>query len=268
MAVIRPDYPDDNYTRVPNAWLRDRELPPGPKAYLAYLLSHRPGFACSTALAARDLGVGRDTVSGWNAKLAERGYFLTVQQSREGGRFGQNDYTITTTTDRVPDLPENPAQLTLDGAGLSDRVGKPDTAHRVGKTVHGKPEHKEEHLENPAPTEQRGDDDGRHLRAVDGPSVNQRANVLTREHYDATRGMTPFAGVLQIVRRALDGGGYEDAAVRKALALLRESGRPVTLQTLHAALETPESVGGRRYGAPAGPSSYRDAPPDEHRGAF
>lgn len=266
MAVIRPDYPDDNYTRVPNAWLRDRDLPPGPKAYLSYLLSHRAGFACSTALAARDMGVGRDTVSGWNAKLVERGYFLAVQQTRAGGRFGQNDYTMTTTTDRVPDLPENPSQLTLDGAGLPDRVGKPDTVHRVGKTAHGKPEPKKDHLENPAPTEQRGEDE-RHLRAVEGPTVNQRANVLTREHYDATRGMTPFAGVLQIVRRALDGGGYEDDAVRGALKLLREAGKPVTLQTLHAALETPDSVGGRRYGS-TGPAAYRDPSPDEYRGSL
>lgn len=267
MAVIRPEYPDDNYTRVPNAWLRDPNCPPGPKAYLAYLLSHRAGFACSTALAARDLGVGRDTVSGWNAKLVERGYFLAVEQTREGGKFGQNDYTMTTTTDRVPDLPENPAQLTLDGADIPDRVGKPDTGHRVGKTAHGKPEPKKEHTKNPAPTEQRGDDDGRHLQVVDGPSINQRANVLTREHYDATRGMTPFAGVLQIVRRALDGGGYEDAAVRKGLALLRETGKPVTLQTLHAALESPDSVAPRRYGRPAaGP--YRDPDPAEYRGTL
>jgi hypothetical protein len=264
VAVIRPEFGDDRFTRVPNAWLRDPGCPPGPKAYLSYLLSHAAGYRCSTAQAARDMGVGRDTVSGWNRKLIERGYFLAVEQGRTDGRFGENDYTITSCTDRVPTVPANPAQLTLDDAGKPAVSGKPRTVEPGTENPNDRSTGEKI---TPPPNGGGADGEERHLRAVEGPSVNQRANVLTREHYDATRGMTPFAGVLQIVRRALDGGGYEDAAVRKALALLRETGKPVTLQTLHAALETPDSVTGRRYGRPpAGP--YRDPAPDEYRGSL
>jgi hypothetical protein len=268
VAVIRPTFPEDHFARVPNAWLRDPNLDPAPKAYLAYLLTHAAGFSCSTSLAARDMGVNRSTVSAWNAKLVERGYFLEVEQSRSAGRFGANDYRITDATDRVPPLPDNPALFPVETARSTDTVGprtvEPTRSDRVRKT---RTQEEQGEKNTPAPTEQGVDGDGRHLRSVDGEqTVGQRANTLAREHYEAVHGLVPFPGLLSIIRRAIDAGGYADERVRKGLALLRETGRPVTLQTLHAALESPDAVAGRR-GRPTGP--YRDpADPNAYRGAF
>jgi hypothetical protein len=76
--------------------------------------------------------------------------------------------------------------------------------------------------------------------------------------------MAPFMGVVKVVERALTVAGddgeprYTDTRVGAALATLREAGRPVTLQTLYAALETPQAVGARRS------TPYRDPDPTEY----
>jgi hypothetical protein len=140
VAVIRPTFPDDHYTRVPNAWLRDPTLDPAPKAYLAYLLTHAAGYRCSTSQAARDMGVNRATVSGWNAKLVERGYFLAVEQTvGERGRFGENDYTITDCTTSAPPCPEEATLFPIEEGERStvtvNRAPSPRDPARF--TVHG-----------------------------------------------------------------------------------------------------------------------------------
>jgi hypothetical protein len=81
--------------------------------------------------------------------------------------------------------------------------------------------------------------------------------------------MAPFMGVVKVVERALTVPGddghprYTDERVTEALAVLRATGRPVTLQTLHAALETPQTVGARRGSTP-----YRDPDPAAYDGRF
>lgn len=266
MAVIRPALPDLAWTAVPNAWLRDPKLPPAPKAYLAYLLSHREGYKCSTSQAAREMGVGRDTVAGWNRKLAERGYFVAVEQPRtEGGRWAENDYTITSCTSTVPpapELPENPtpSQGAID---LSTVSGKPGTvAPGTVDPTHRKTTESETTQEDQQHPAAAATGDGE-------PTPQQRARALAGEHHDAVGGMAPYMGVVKIVERALTVTGpdgeprYSDERVAAALAVLRDTGRPVTLQTLHAALETPQTVGARRQAAP-----YRDPDPADYRQGF
>lgn len=273
MAVIRPELPKLAFVMVPTAWVRDPHLPAQCKGYLTYLLSHRAGFACSTALAARDMGVGRDTVAGWNRKLIERGYFVAVEQTRRaGGRFGENDYTITDTTDRVPDLPTPgtvstiPTPLPLNPAGKPTVSGKPGT---VEPGTAKAPLRRSGEQINPAAIAAGAAGDEAQLALDDEPTPQQRAQVLAREHYDAVGGLVPFVGVLNIVKRALtvtDPDGqprYSDERVRAALATLREAGRPVTLQTIHAALETPQAVGARRHAGP-----YHDPDPAAYRQGF
>jgi hypothetical protein len=273
VAVIRPEYPEDRYTKVPNAWLRDPNLDPAPKAYLCYLLSHAAGYKCSTSQAARDLGVNRSTVSAWNAKLVERGYFLGVEQGRSAGRFGENDYVVTSCTNTAPPLPENPTQLTLDDARSTDTV-EPRTVEPTRSDRARSSQHIEEQGEKntPAPTEQ-GAEDGRHLRAVDGDEdARLRAKLaqqLATEHYEATGklgGSRSFLAVRKIVDGAL-AAGHAEQQVRAALGHLRTRGRPVSNSTLGPLLADPRLAAGNGHRPPVGP--YRDpTDPDAYRGAF
>jgi hypothetical protein len=168
VAVIRPSFPEDHFTRVPNAWLRDPELPAACKGYLSYLLSHAAGYACSTSQAARDMGANRSTVTAWNAKLVERGYFVAVEQTRDDGRFGANDYTITSCTSARPPLPENPALFPRETA-QSTVSGKPRTVEPSRETRHIE-EHGEKNTPDPADqgasTDRRGDREARRVETV------------------------------------------------------------------------------------------------------
>jgi hypothetical protein len=267
VAVIRPTFPDDHYTRVPNAWLRDPHLDPAPKAYLAYLLSHAAGFRCSTSLAARDMGVNRSTVSAWNAKLVERGYFLTVEQSRASGKFGENDYTIASCTATAPPLPENPSLFPRETAQSTD-TEKPTRSNRARET-----QHIEEQEENntPAPTEQGAGSD-RHLRAVDAEVA--AAQTIAAEHYEAIGklgGSRAFLAVRGIVAAAIK-AGHSPEQIRPALAHLRQRGRPVTNATLGPLLADPRTLAGNGYRAGPnrtyGPLMDIPTDPDAHRGAF
>jgi hypothetical protein len=268
VAVIRPTFPEDHFTRVPNAWLRDPNLDPAPKAYLAYLLSHAAGYRCSTAQAARDMGVNRSTVSAWNAKLVERGYFLSAEQSRADGKFGENDYAITSCTASAPPLPENPSLFPREGARSTD-TGKPTRSNRARQT-----QRIEEQGEKntPPPTEEGATSDRRHLAVVDGQG--ECAQQLATEHYEATGklgGSRGFLAIRGIVAGAL-AAGHAPEQIRPALAHLRNRGRPVTNATLGPLLADPRTMNGNGYGPRTnrtyGPLMEIPTDPDAHRGAF
>jgi hypothetical protein len=268
VAVIRPALPEDHFTRVPNAWLRDPNLDPAPKAYLAYLLTHAAGYRCSTSQASRDMGVNRSTVSAWNSKLVERGYFLAVEQPRAGaGRFAENDYTLTPCTASAPPLPENPSLFPRETAQSTDTV-KPRTVEPTRSDRARSTQHIEEQGEKntPPPTEEGATAD-RHLRSVDAEVA--AAQVIASEHYEATGklgGSRAFLALRGIVAGALK-AGHAPEQIRPALAHLRQRGRPVTNSTLGPLLADPrlaESVTGARYG----PRAPIPADADAHRGAF
>jgi hypothetical protein len=86
--------------------------------------------------------------------------------------------------------------------------------------------------------------DARHSvpRREPATAINQRAKILTDEHYDACGRMENWAAVRGIVVKALS-AGHDDEAIRKALADLRGSGMSVVTATLRNALERPGSGG-------------------------
>jgi hypothetical protein len=262
VAVIRPSFPEDHFTRVPNAWLRDPELPAACKGYLSYLLSHAAGYACSTSQAARDMGANRSTVTAWNAKLVERGYFVAVEQTRDDGRFGANDYTITSCTSARPPLPENPALFPREPA-QSTVSGKPRTVEPSRETRHIE-EHGEKNTPDPA---DQGASTDRHLRAVDDDVLPDAVQALASEHYEATGklgGSRQFLAVRGIVAGAIK-AGHAPEQIRPALEHLRRRGRPVTNAALGPLLADPRQM--TSNGRPSG--AYRDpTDPDAYRGAF
>lgn len=267
MALIRPHLPRLAFTMVPNAWARDGELRPNAKAVLIALLSHAEGYKLSTAQLMRETGLGRDGVDSAIDHMLARGYLVSVEQRQgERGRWAQNDYTLTDCTDTVPPIPVNPpkrgrkvgiAPQRSQTATVPDRDG---AAHHERKTPQEKTNTTEDQHPAAAAT---GDGAAR--------TIGQRARAIAADHHEAVGGMAPFMGVVKVVERALTvpvsttdpTPRYDDEQVAAALAVLRDAGRPVTLQTLHAALETPQSVGGRRQTGP-----YRDPAPAAYTGRF
>lgn len=273
MALIRPPLPQLAFTMIPNAWVRDGNLRPNAKAVLADLLSHAEGYRLSTAQIMRETGLGRDGVDAAIDHMLARGYLVSVEQRQgERGRFTENDYTVTSCTDRVPPIPANPPKR---GRKVGIGPQRSETAPVLpgtGPTVNGGDPPLEEQGEKntPDPSDQGAiDGDGRHLRAVEDEESKLRdkvAQTLAAEHYEATGklgGSRAFLGLRGIVARALE-VGHAEAAIRAALAHLRQRGRPVTNATLGPLLADPRTATSSTYG----PRQPIPTDPDAHRGAF
>jgi len=100
MAIIRGHHSfDDQFTQIPNAWLRDSRLSFKAIGLLAQIMSHNQGWKLTIALLADVNKTGKETIRSAVAELEKFGY-LKREQPRDGGRFQES---IWTTQD--PDLP-------------------------------------------------------------------------------------------------------------------------------------------------------------------
>ncbi len=275
MGVIRPALPGDGYAQVPNRWMRDERLSWKAKGLLAYLLGHAAGFRVSQNLMQRQAADGRDFLLSGLAELERNGYLVRSGRQRgEGGKYTEEDYVLTD--------PGDPSESAPNRAGDPTSAGNPQWLTRSGSPASKKTKGKDQGI----PTESRVEDEDRQLALVETPTtaadrkrvLGSVAAAVTREHVEACGGMANYLALLGIVKRALDvpadGPGsaaatgkpprYDDERIRKALADLRGAGRPVTLQTLHAALEAPRTVTSGAYG----PRQHIPTDPDAHRGAF
>jgi hypothetical protein len=88
MPIIRSSHSfDDNFTQIPNNWLRDQRLSYKARGVLAELLSHRPGWSVSMHQLANGLD-GIHSIRSAVAELETHGY-LVREQTRESGRFAE-----------------------------------------------------------------------------------------------------------------------------------------------------------------------------------
>lgn len=144
MAVIRPELPQLAFTMIPNAWVRDPRLDPNAFRILSVILSHNAGYRLSVAQIMRETGIGRDGVNAAYDRMLALGYFVAVEQTRaERGRFAENDYTITSITDRAPSPPAHPeesapnvgmAPQRSETASVADRSGPAPLVRRTTTT--------------------------------------------------------------------------------------------------------------------------------------
>lgn len=97
MALIRGHHEfDDQFTQIPNSWLRDPRLSLATKGLLAQIMSHRPGWSITLENLALANGVGRDAIRTCINQLIEVGY-LSRSEERERNSMGQvAGYTYVT----------------------------------------------------------------------------------------------------------------------------------------------------------------------------
>lgn len=84
----------DNFTIVPNAWVRDPNLSRRARGLLTELLSHREGWDVSIESLWRDGTEGREAVRGAVKELENAGYLHREQARGQGARFGASEYVL------------------------------------------------------------------------------------------------------------------------------------------------------------------------------
>jgi hypothetical protein len=89
MPIIRGKHQfDDQFTQIPNAWLRDKRLSLKAIGLLAQLLSHSPGWSISIAQLARHNDCGLDLIRNAVKELETCGY-LERSQKRVDNKFAE-----------------------------------------------------------------------------------------------------------------------------------------------------------------------------------
>lgn len=87
---------DEQFTQVPNSWLRDQNLSLGSIGLLAQLLSHKPGWSVTLQALANSNGCGKDRIRTYVGELTKAGYLHRSKGQRrtKEGFLAGYDYTL------------------------------------------------------------------------------------------------------------------------------------------------------------------------------
>ncbi|AVP71340.1 helix-turn-helix domain-containing protein [Prescottella equi] len=129
--------PQDNFTIVPNAWLRDGRLTHKARGILIELMSHRPGWSTSVERLAEIGPDGEAAIKSGLKELEKCGYLQRAQVRGERGRMGQTVYTIVDpamnpSAEEAPSVENRPAENLQVGPSVENR---PTENPQVGPSV-------------------------------------------------------------------------------------------------------------------------------------
>lgn len=87
---------DEQFTQVPNSWLRDRNLSLGSIGLLSQLLSHRPGWSVTLENLAKQNKCGKDRIRTYVRELESAGYLNRSEKQRHNskGHLAGFDYVL------------------------------------------------------------------------------------------------------------------------------------------------------------------------------
>jgi hypothetical protein len=94
-GIYRPEFPmDGNFTMVPNALIRNDELPPMAKMLLIYLLSHKIGYQILDDQIMRESGLGRAALRTSRKQLEGFGFIQLVRVRHTDMSWGGYRYEL------------------------------------------------------------------------------------------------------------------------------------------------------------------------------
>lgn len=85
---------DEQFTTMPNEWLRDPRTTFATKGFLAHLLSHRPGWRVTLRSLSETYPEGIAALQTIVRNAVDTGYLVVVQQRDQGGRFAETSYDL------------------------------------------------------------------------------------------------------------------------------------------------------------------------------
>ena len=101
MPLVRGHHSfDDEFTQIPNSWLRDKRLTFKARGLFAMLLSHSQGWELTIETVAKQNQEGRDAIRSAIRELEKFGYVKRSQVNKDG-RFGEALWT-TQDPDALP----------------------------------------------------------------------------------------------------------------------------------------------------------------------
>lgn len=111
MSITRPTiHIVDNFSILPNAWVRDKQISRKARGLLAELMSHRPGWEVTLEQLVNAGPEGRDSIRAGIKELVDAGYLRVVRTRDEGGHLQGTDYIIQDPATAGNPIAGNPTQ--------------------------------------------------------------------------------------------------------------------------------------------------------------
>jgi hypothetical protein len=148
VAIIRGALSPDNYTIVPNEWLRDQRLSYKAKGILAYIMSHRADYELTVEQMVEQSSDGAGAIYSGLKELVDVGYLLRERRRNPNGTLGATDYRVAAVDPATSQKSTSgKPRCGADQGGHNEAAGQ--TASRKstsGKPTSGKSATKKEHL--------------------------------------------------------------------------------------------------------------------------
>ena len=211
---------DEQFTTMPNEWLRDPRTAFATKGFLAHLLSHRPGWRVTLRSLAETYPEGIAALQTIVRNAVDAGYLVVAQQRDQGGRFAETSYDLCDPFASAAPRADSPC--TENPCTENPYTENPHTKKNISKKNISREEHLED-LSSPAPPASRTLDEVQAPTELD-PSTPARS--------------TAPAKALDAEFPKFWAAYPRKAAKGSALRAYRAARRKVSLDTLIDALDT------------------------------
>lgn len=231
--------PNDRFTMLANAFVRDPEIRPAAFRVAVFVMSHDTTWQMSQGSIAKALRMDAGTVRKAFGELETLGYLRRVAQTSHTGR--QADLLVLS-HERLTDdewIAELDVFADESPSGKTPSGKSPAGESPSGKTpVRKKTNSTEDHLEENTPAASASEalfevpEQGRKEEAEPKPpTLNQRANTLAGRHYERLGKMGNVPAFAKIIKQALQ-HNWSDQAVDDALAYLADRRWTLTAEKL------------------------------------
>lgn len=241
MPLRRDRLASDNFTIIPNEWLRDASLSWGAKGLLSYLASHHEGYVLRLEQILCEGTDGRRGVLSFMKELEGAGYLKRERQRRPDGKLGTYQYVLghSAQAHTGPDQPERDVS-----AGGNQSAPDHSGAARTPKKTTPKKTKREDHSEADASapavdSENAGTITGAWIDWLKARDVIMPRNLIAR--------------VAKEIKGCLD-SGIDPTTVKHGLALMHERGKahsPSLVPSFVAEVQLARTGGAARSSAPA-----------------
>ena len=220
----------ENFTIISNALLRDADLSFKARGLAAWMLSHRADWELTLARIAEGNGIGVDAVRSAVKELESAGYLVRERQrDADTGQLGAAVYHLTDmptpAADAIRQLADEKAAEEAESAGQSQSgVSQRRVSQGRENPPHKKTNSKKTISKNSDAPASAPDQSSEQGKDEQPETVNQRANRLATEHYEALGKMGHFIAMAKIIKKALEYEyeAFTDEQIRGALAYIRD----------------------------------------------
>jgi hypothetical protein len=124
MSIHRPKFTFENFTAIPNEWVRDPKLTAADKGVLTYIMSHTPGYDLTVEQMVAQMRDGPDAIASSLKRLETAGYMRRERRRYPSGKLGPYNWHVQDPADQSGNPATGSDQQEQDVSAGGDQSGK------------------------------------------------------------------------------------------------------------------------------------------------